>query len=922
MKYDFREIELNAKVKWQEQGAYKVKEDPSKPPFYVLDMFPYPSGAGLHVGHPLGYIASDILARYKVMMGYSVLHPMGFDAFGLPAEQYAIQTNRHPEETTKVNIERYKEQLNLLGLGYDWSRSVTTSDPSYYKWTQWIFLQLFNCCYHRVLQRPVSIEKLFEHFDLFGCKENPFFGSAHEDFTVEEWRQFNLEKKAEIAMYYRLAYQADAWVNWCEELGTVLANDEVKDGFSERGGHPVERKRLKQWFLRISAYADRLLLDLDGLNWSAAMKEMQSNWIGKSEGASLTFKVVNSECEIEVFTTRPDTLFGVSFMVLAPEHPMLNELVQKGYEEALEYAKKASNRSERERQAGSENVTGAFTGSYAIHPVSGEELPVWVGDYVLAGYGTGAVMAVPAHDARDYKFARAFNLPILSVIELPEGMELPYESKDGRLINSLFLDGLHIKEGISSMLSYLEEHKLGVRTVNYRLRDANFSRQRYWGEPFPIVYSNGIATAINEKDLPVELPYMEDFKPTGRPESPLKKAEKWTDVPEGIRETDTMPGFAGSSWYFLRFMDPNNQNDFASRTALNYWKQVDVYIGGTEHAVGHLLYARFWHKFLFDLGYLPINEPFKRLVNQGMILGRSNLVYRETSTGNFVSAGLVPSSKKGFQTLHVDVNAVQDDALLPEQVLAIFPEARLNLLVLEDGVLKCGVEIEKMSKSKFNVVNPDAIVEDYGADTLRMYEMFLGPIEQSKPWNTQGIEGVNKFLRRVWRHCISEEGICNLSEEAPEPASLKSLHTLLKRLHQDIEAMSMNTCVSAFMICLNELLEQNCKSLEVFRSFSLALSPFAPFISEALWEKLGGVGLACKQEFPKVEEKYLIEDNFSYPVSFNGKRRFDLVLSLSLSPTEIEREVLNHPETKKWIEGKPLRKVIVVPSRIVNIVLG
>ena len=922
MKYDFREIELNAKDKWAEHKAYAVAEDPSKPSFYVLDMFPYPSGAGLHVGHPLGYIASDILARYKTMSGYCVLHPMGFDAFGLPAEQYAIQTNRHPEETTKENIDRYRQQLELLGLGYDWNRSVTTSDPNYYKWTQWIFLQLFNHVYRGDLQKAAPIEELFGHFRHFGSSNHPFHGTAHDAFSADEWNQFDSEKQAAIAMNYRLAYQADAWVNWCEALGTVLANDEVKDGFSERGGHAVEKKRLKQWFLRISTYADRLLLDLEGLNWSAAMKEMQSNWIGKSEGASLGFKVANSEIVLEVFTTRPDTLFGVSFMVLAPEHPLLAEVVKFGFEEALAYAKQASNRSERERQAGSEQATGAFTGSYALHPISGKELPIWVGDYVLAGYGTGAVMAVPAHDTRDHKFAMAFGLPILPVIELPEDESLPYESKEGRLMHSDFLNGLEVKEGISAMLAHLEAKKLGLKTVNYRLRDANFSRQRYWGEPFPIVYSTGIAKAVDVQDLPVELPHMEDFKPTGRPESPLTKAKAWTELPEGIRETDTMPGFAGSSWYFLRYMDPKNNEHFASSAALNYWKQVDVYIGGTEHAVGHLLYARFWHKFLYDLGYVPGHEPFKRLVNQGMILGRSNLVYRETSTGKYVSAGLVPTSKKGFQALHVDVNVVHDDALLPEQVLAIFPEARPYLLVLEEGVLKCGVEIEKMSKSKFNVVNPDAIVEDYGADTLRMYEMFLGPIEQSKPWNTQGIEGVNKFLRRVWRHCISEGGHCVLTSDSPEPAALKSLHTLLKRLHQDIEDMSMNTCISAFMICLNELLDQKCKSIEIFRPFSLALSPFAPFIAEALWEKMGGVGLACKQEFPKVEEKHLVEDQFSYPVSFNGKKRFDLTLPLSLSPSEIEQEVLSHAEAKKWLQGQTLRKVIVVPGRIVNIVLG
>jgi leucyl-tRNA synthetase len=921
MKYDFREIERHVKLKWQDQGANKVIEDPSKPPFYILDMFPYPSGAGLHVGHPLGYIASDILARYKYMQGYSVLHPMGFDAFGLPAEQYAIQTNRHPEETTKENIARYIEQLNLLGLGYDWNRSVTTSDPAYYKWTQWIFLKLFGHFYNKETQTPQPIETLFAFFEANGSFNNPGVGGEHDAFTAAEWKAFSPAQQSEISMQYRLAYQADAWVNWCEQLGTVLANDEVKDGLSERGGHPVERKKLKQWFLRISAYADRLLEDLNGLDWTPAMKEMQSNWIGKSEGASLHFSIHESEQTLEVFTTRPDTLFGVSFMVIAPEHPQLAGLVKSGFEHALEYAKAASNRSERERQANVDQVTGAFTGSYANHPITGEPLPIWVGDYVLAGYGSGAIMAVPAHDSRDHRFALEFNLPIKPVIELPEGHQLPYESKEGRIINSLFLDGLSVKQAISKMLEVLEEQKLGLKKVNFRLRDANFSRQRYWGEPFPIVYKEGVAKSLGEDQLPVTLPQLDDFRPTGRPESPLTKAKNWIESPEGLRETDTMPGFAGSSWYFLRFMDPNNTQEFASATALNYWKQVDVYIGGTEHAVGHLLYARFWHKFLFDLGLLPTNEPFKRLVNQGMILGRSNLVYRETATGKFVSAGLVPENKRGFQAIHVDVNAVQDDALLPEQLRAIFPETTLESLVLENGLLKCGVEIEKMSKSKFNVVNPDAIVEDYGADTLRMYEMFLGPIEQSKPWNTQGIEGVHKFLKRLWRNCIAEDGSCQLEDAEPQPESLKSLHTLLKKLHQDIDAMSMNTCISSFMICLNELMDQGCKNKAIFKQFTLALSPFAPFIAEALWEKMGGLGLASHQRFPAVEEKFLVENSFSYPVSFNGKKRFDLTLPLSLSVAEIEAEVLAHPDTQKWLEGKAPKKVIVVTSRIVNIVL-
>ncbi len=924
MMYDFKSIDQQAQAAWEKAQAFKAETGAPRPKFYILDMFPYPSGAGLHVGHPLGYIASDIVGRFKKMQGYEVLHPMGFDAFGLPAEQYAIQTNRHPADTTKENTDRYREQLKMLGLGYDWSREIQTSDPNYYKHTQWLFLQLFDHWYDQSRQKPQPIKNLIAHFEAKGSEGIQAAGGVEEPFTAEQWNRFTPEAQADILMKYRLAYQSEAWVNWCEALGTVLANDEVKDGKSERGGHPVERKQLKQWFLRISAYADRLLEDLNDLAWSEAMKEMQAHWIGKSEGAKLHFEVEGHDFSLEVFTTRPDTLNGVSYLAIAPEHERLHEIVRPEATDALVYAKEASNRSERERQANVHQVSGAFTGAYARHPLTGELVPIWIADYVLAGYGTGAVMAVPAHDSRDFRFAKHFKLPIKQVIvptDSNAGLDEAWEAKEGTLINSEFLDGKSVKEAIPAMLDYLSKKNLGKREVLYRLRDANFSRQRYWGEPFPIAYRNGMAEPLSEADLPVELPKMDDFKPTGRPESPLTKAKTWVELPDGrTRETDTMPGFAGSSWYFLRFMDPHNQEHFAGEQALNYWQDVDLYVGGTEHAVGHLLYARFCHKFLYDLGKVPTKEPFKRLVNQGMILGRSNLLLRHAETGDFWSAGLV-QDPESFHKLHIDIRWVENDQLSVERLLEMYPDKNSDQIHAENGMVRLLPEVEKMSKSKFNVVNPDDIVQQYGADTLRMYEMFLGPIEQSKPWNTQGIEGVHKFLKRLWKLCVSENGECLLNNQAPSKDALKSLHTLLKKLPEDLEQLSLNTCISAFMICLNELSNQKCQSLEIFKPLCLALSPFAPHTAEALWKIMGEEGLACQQSWPKHNDSYLVSDTHLYPVSFNGKKRYTLELPKTMSKEAVEQEALNHEEAARWLDGKAPKKVIVVPGKIVNIVV-
>lgn len=936
MEYNFNQIEAYWRSKWEQEKTYAAETASTKPKYYVLDMFPYPSGAGLHVGHPLGYIASDIMARFKRHQGHNVLHPMGFDAFGLPAEQYAIQTGRHPADTTEENIARYIEQLKNIGFAYDWDRQVNTSDPAYYRWTQWIFVKLFNHWYDTEQQkaRPISeLVSIFEKQGNAGYDNMTISGNVEQNlksFGAEEWTSFSPKEKSEILMCYRLAYQDFAWVNWCEALGTVLANDEVKDGVSERGGHPVERKQLAQWFLRITMYAERLLNDLDTLDWSDSMKEMQRHWIGKSEGARLRFSVKNSELSFEVFTTRPDTIFGVSFVVLAPESELVPSLTTAQQKEQVEaYVQQAKNRSERERQMDVKTVSGVFTGSYAEHPFTGEAVPIWIGDYVLAGYGTGAVMGVPAHDERDFRFAKHYNLPIVPVVkpadtELPEILEDAFSAKDGICINSGFLDGLPVKEAVSKAIEEAEVMGIGSREINYRLRDANFSRQRYWGEPFPVLHKpDGSVETLKEEELPLELPAMDDFKPTGKPESPLAKLSDWVNLPDGSkRETDTMPGFAGSSWYFLRYMDPNNASAFASKEALNYWQDVDLYIGGTEHAVGHLLYSRFWHKFLYDLGYVPTVEPFKKLVNQGMIQGRSNFVYRVKGENTYVSYNHINNYE--VIKLNVDVNIVNNDELdltafknLNNSALADSNKADF---ILEDGKYICGWEIEKMSKSKWNVVNPDDLCIKYGADTLRMYEMFLGPVEQSKPWNTNGIEGVHRFLKRFW-NLFHSGGTFNLSDEPADKKELKALHTAIKKITTDTENFSFNTCVSHFMICCNELTDLKCNKRSVLEPLLVLLSPFAPHIAEELWHKAGHTDSVSVQAWPAFNESFLLEDNFNYPVSFNGKMRFQIELPATMDSKTVEATVMADERTIKWLEGNTPKKVIVVPKKIVNIVV-
>ena len=971
MEYNFNDIEAKWRARWENDKTFAASNDSDKPKYYVLDMFPYPSGAGLHVGHPLGYIASDIMARHKRHQGYNVLHPMGFDAFGLPAEQYAIQTGRHPADTTEENIARYVQQLKNIGFAYDWDREVITSDPKYYRWTQWIFTRLFEHWYDAEAQkaRPIGeLEVLFEKNGNAGYDKQTISGNVEQHlktFSAEEWKGFSPKEKSDVLMCYRLAYQDYAWVNWCEALGTVLANDEVKDGVSERGGHPVERKQLAQWFLRITAYADRLLNDLDSLDWSDSMKEMQRHWIGKSEGARVTFRVKDSEQALEVFTTRPDTIFGVSFMVLAPESELVPGLTTEAQKAEVEaYVQQAKNRSERERQTEVKKVSGVFTGSYAVHPFTGAPVPIWVGDYVLAGYGTGAVMAVPAHDDRDFRFAKHFGLPIPQVIKPVDGnvaaeLEEPFSAKEGVCVNSDFLDGLSVKQAITRAIDEAEKRGIGTREVNFRLRDANFSRQRYWGEPFPVLHkADGTTVALPDNALPLELPAMDDFKPTGKPESPLAKLTDWVNLPDGSRrETDTMPGFAGSSWYFLRYMDPHNNTEFASKKALDYWKDVDLYIGGTEHAVGHLLYSRFWHKFLYDLGYVPTVEPFKKLVNQGMIQGRSNFAHRlmwtlfldKNDSHNlpplFISYSLLSDSDKikakaeqiifeytgtryeydknfiSTTAIHVDVNIVDNDYLDINKFRNDGPDNKNAQFLLDEaeGFL-CSAEVEKMSKSKRNVVNPDDIVNDYGADTLRMYEMFLGPVEQSKPWNTNGIEGVHRFLKRFW-NLFHQGSSFNVSEEPADKKELKALHTCIKKVSADMEQFGFNTCVSHFMICCNELTEAKCNKRAVLEPLLALLSPFAPHITEELWEKAGHTDSVSAQPWPQYNEAFLTEDNFNYPVSVNGKLRFQIELPVAMDAQTVEATVLADERMQKWLDGGAPKKVIVVPKRIVNIVI-
>ena len=925
MEYNFKDIETRWQESWRKQELYKVSEDTSRPPYYVLDMFPYPSGAGLHVGHPLGYIASDIFSRYKRLRGFNVLHPMGYDAFGLPAEQYAIQTGQHPAKTTEVNTARYREQLDKIGFSYDWSREVKTCDAEYYKWTQWAFTELFQSYYDNKSAKAKPIAELIAHFELHGTAGLDVAQGEELSFDAAQWQQMTKAEQSATLMNYRLAYLGDTMVNWCTALGTVLANDEVSEGLSVRGGHPVEQKLMRQWCLRVSAYAERLLNSLDSLEWTEALKETQRNWIGRSEGAEVKFPISGSEELVTVFTTRPDTIYGVSFMVLAPESELVSLLTTESQRVAVdEYLQATKRKTERERIA-DRRVSGVFSGSYAVNPITGKEIPIWISDYVLAGYGTGAIMAVPAHDSRDFAFARHFDLPIVQVV-IPEGEEESNpsewdESKDskaGTMVNSDLLNGLSVKEAQAKIKTLITERGLGRVKVNYRLRDAIFSRQRYWGEPFPVYYKDGIAEVLPLEQLPLCLPEVDKFLPTETGEPPLGRAEGWHTAEGYPYELSTMPGFAGSSAYYLRYMDPRNEQALVGKEANEYWRHVDLYIGGTEHATGHLIYSRFWNKFLFDLGAVCEDEPFRRLVNQGMIQGRSNFVYRIKNTNTFVSFGL--KDQYDVQPIHVDVNIVSNDKLDLDAFKAWQPDFHNAEFILEDGQYVCGWAIEKMSKSMHNVVNPDTIIERYGADTLRFYEMFLGPLEQSKPWDTNGIDGVHRFLKKLWNLYWAGDNV-KVTDEAASKDELKSLHKLIKKVTADIENFSFNTSVSAFMICVNELTSLATNKREILKPLLILLSPYAPHIAEELWHAIGEEGSVVTAEWPELNEAYLVEDNFTYPVSFNGKTRFMLSLPATLTPQEVEAAVLSAPEAEKWLEGKTPRKVIVVPKRIVNIVL-
>jgi leucyl-tRNA synthetase len=926
MDYNFREIEPKWQKYWSGNKTFQAKNNSDKPKFYVLDMFPYPSGAGLHVGHPLGYIASDIYARYKRLKGFNVLHPMGYDAYGLPAEQYAIQTGQHPAITTEKNIARYREQLDKIGFSFDWDREVRTCDPFYYKWTQWTFIKLFNSWYNKKTDKAEAIEILIKEFEKNGNTNIHAACSEAEEFSAAQWKAMNEKEQQEMLMNYRLTYLADTMVNWCPELGTVLANDEVSEGFSVRGGHPVERKTMKQWSLRITAYADRLLKGLDGIEWSESIKEIQRNWIGRSEGAMIKFPIKgHAGLFMEIFTTRPDTIFGVTYMTFAPEHEYVNLITTPDRKVAVEkYITDTKNRSERERMADVKRITGEFTGAYAINPFTNEEVPIWVGDYVLAGYGTGAVMAVPAHDTRDWAFANYFKkyFPELEPKEVVLGGDITkeaYESYDGILVNSDFINGMKVPEAKKAVIKKVEELSIGYGKTNYRLRDAIFSRQRYWGEPFPIYYKNGIPYAMDESELPLELPAVDAYLPTETGEPPLARAKDWKTKNNEPIETSTMPGFAGSSAYYLRYMDPKNANELVSKNANNYWENVDLYIGGAEHATGHLMYARFWNKFLFDLGLVCKDEPFKKLINQGMIQGRSNYVYRVKGSNKFVSHNL----KNSYETdsMLVDVNIVTNDVL----DLDAFKKWRSDLsnseFILEDGKYICGFEVEKMSKSKYNVVTPDDLVEKYGADTLRLYEMFLGPLEQHKPWDTQGIEGVFRFIRKLWKLYHDYDNNLAISDEEPTKAELKVLHKTIKKIQEDIERFSFNTAVSTFMICVNELSELKCNKRAILKELPIILSPYAPHIAEELWSLLGNTESITYADFPAVNEEYLVEDNCTYAVSFNGKTRFTIELPATMSKEEVEKNALEHKDAEKWLEGKTPKKVIVVPKKIVNIVI-
>ncbi len=923
MEYKHKDIEQRWQRYWKDNKVYKTETDSTRPKFYILDMFPYPSGAGLHVGHPLGYIASDIFARYKRLRGFNVLHPMGYDAYGLPAEQYAIQTGQHPEVTTRENITRYRGQLDRIGFCYDWDREIRTCDPQYYKWTQWAFIEMFNHYFDTAVNKAMPIKNLEKHFEKYGSEGINAAQTKPLNFTAEEWQYMDARQKSDTLMNYRLAYLGNTMVNWCAKLGTVLANDEVSEGVSIRGGYPVEQRLMWQWCLRVSAYAPRLLDDLEKLEWSDSIKETQRNWIGRSEGAEMQFKIKDSDVEMTIFTTRADTVFGVTFMVLAPESKYVDMVTTADRREAVEaYRNEIKHKTERERMI-DKKVSGVFTGAYAINPLSGKEIPVYVSDYVLAGYGTGAIMAVPAHDSRDYAFARHFDLPVIPLIEGADVSEESFDAKEGRMINSdgpeLNLNGMEVKDAIAATKRFIEEKGIGKVKTNYRLRDAIFSRQRYWGEPFPVYYKDGIPYMFDESQLPLQLPEIDKYLPTETGEPPLGRAKNWQTADGYPLELNTMPGFAGSSAYYLRYMDPHNDSVLVGKEANDYWRNVDLYVGGTEHATGHLIYSRFWNKFLYDLGKVCENEPFRKLINQGMIQGRSNFVYRIKDTNKFVSYNL----KKDYDVtpIHVDVNIVTNDVLDIEKFRGWRPEYAGAEFILEEGKYVCGYAVEKMSKSMFNVVNPDDIVERYGADTLRLYEMFLGPVEQSKPWDTNGIDGVNRFIKKLW-NLFYKGDMLLVNDDEPSAESLKSIHKLIKKVTTDIEGFSYNTSVSAFMICVNELTSQKCHNRAVLSDLLVLLAPFAPHVAEELWHAIGNDTTVCDAAWPQWNEEYLKEANVNYAVSFNGKARFNVSVAADMPASEVEKMVLAHENSARWIEGKQIRKVIVVPGKIVNIVVG
>ncbi|MBP7273216.1 MAG: leucine--tRNA ligase [Saprospiraceae bacterium] len=923
MEYHPRSIEKKWQQYWKQNNTYLVTNQSTKPKYYILDMFPYPSGAGLHVGHPLGYIASDIVARFKRLQGYNVLHPMGYDAFGLPAEQYAIDTGIHPVDSTATNIARYREQLDNIGFSFDWSREVQTSDPSYYKWTQWIFLALFEHYYDKTADKALPINHLIQEFEKNGSNGINAAHSFEGDFSAEQWKAMSAKEKDDILMNYRLAYRKVGFVNWCEALGTVLANDEVKDGFSVRGGFPVTKKAMLQWSLRTTAYAERLLNGLDNLDWSEALKAMQRNWIGRSEGAKLFFEIVGNTERVEIFTTRIDTIFGATFMVLAPEHNIVSNITTSEQKEKIEsYLQYVASRSERERQAEVKKVTGEFTGAYALNPFTKKHIPIWIGEYVLKDYGTGAIMAVPSDDERDMAFAKTFDLPIIDVVDKTDYPGATLHDKLGKIINSDFLNGMEVPDAIELMLQKIESTGIGYRQVNYKVRDANYSRQRYWGEPFPIKYNkDGVAIALPISELPLTLPPTEDFKPSPDGRAPLSKLTDWVNQYEGYElETDTMPGFAGSSWYFLRYMDAHNTQQFASPDALKYWESVDFYIGGAEHAVGHLFYARMWHKFLFDTGLVPTDEPFKKLINQGMIQGVSSIMYKIKTENTFVSAGL-RNQYEDLSEINVDVSLVVDYVLDIEQFKLWRPMYADAKFILEDGKYICGAVVEKMSKSKYNVINPDDVIETYGADCFRMYEMFLGPIEQSKPWDTKGISGVAGFLRKLWSLFYHHETNKYLvTDDAPTPEELKILHAAIKKVTEDIERFSLNTCVSTLMICVNDLKKVNGSKKALLEPLVVLTAPFAPHIAEELWHILGNQNTVCDATFPTFNSAYLVSDTMTYPICTNGKKRIVMDFPADASNEEIEQIVMALPKMTEWMEGKSPKKVIIVKGRMVNVV--